>query len=92
MLKTERLTIRKIDIADADFIRTLVNTQGWLKFIGDRKVNDIESAQKFIKTWALDRYKNYDYGPYLILFNEPPIGVNGLFQSSRSRFCLSTRI
>lgn len=48
-LETERLRIRPISRADAAFIFDLVNTEGWLKFIGDRKVFDTTEAEKYIQ-------------------------------------------
>lgn len=80
MLETKRLTLRKILLSDAPFIKQLVNTEGWLEFIGDREVTDIETAQSFIQTWALERYEKYNYGPYLVSLKDEPIGVNGLFK------------
>jgi RimJ/RimL family protein N-acetyltransferase len=34
---------------DADFIAELVNTQGWLEFIGDRNIRTEEDARKYIQ-------------------------------------------
>jgi len=34
---------------DAKFISELVNTEGWLKFIGDRKIHSPEDAQSYIQ-------------------------------------------
>ncbi|MEO0066067.1 MAG: hypothetical protein RI983_1393, partial [Bacteroidota bacterium] len=36
-LKTSRLNIRPINLVDSKFMLELVNTKGWLKYIGDRK-------------------------------------------------------
>lgn len=80
MIETKRLTLRKITLSDASFISTLVNTPGWLQFIGDRKVSDEASAKSFIKSWAITRYNRHGYGPYLLLYQAQPIGVCGLFK------------
>lgn len=48
-IKTTRLTIRPICLSDSEFIFQLVNSEGWLRFIGDRKVNSIEDAGQYIQ-------------------------------------------
>lgn len=80
MLKSERLTLCEITLEDAAFIQKLVNTSGWLKFIGDRNVTNVQEAKTFIKNWALDRYEKLGYGPLLVLLHNEPIGVCGLFK------------
>lgn len=80
MIQTERLLLRKITLEDAPFIQQLVNTETWIKNIGDKDVNDLNSAQQFIQSWALDRYNLHGFGPYLVLLGNEPIGVNGLFK------------
>ena len=36
--RTDRLTIAQFALADTDFIIELVNSPGWLEFIGDRNI------------------------------------------------------
>ena len=45
---TERLSLDILTINDHAFIRELVNTEGWLKFIGDRKIYSDEDAIAYI--------------------------------------------
>ncbi len=47
--KTERLLLRTLTLADAPFIFELVNTAGWIKFIGDRNVHTKEDAERYIQ-------------------------------------------
>ncbi len=47
--KTERLLLRTLTHADAAFIFELVNTAGWIKFIGDRNVHTHEDAERYIQ-------------------------------------------
>lgn len=47
-LETERLVLRLLDESDALFIQELVNSAGWLRFIGDRKVHSREDALAYI--------------------------------------------
>src|SRR5690242_10451129 len=47
-LTSKRLLLTKLSLDDADFIFELVNSPGWLKFIGDRNVKAPEDARMFI--------------------------------------------
>ena len=47
--KTERLLLRSLTLADAPFIFELVNTAGWIQFIGDRNVHNHEDAERYIQ-------------------------------------------
>lgn len=47
--KTERLQLRALTPGDTSFIFELVNTPGWIKFIGDRNVHSHEDADKYIQ-------------------------------------------
>jgi RimJ/RimL family protein N-acetyltransferase len=42
--ETERLLLRPFNTDDAPFILELVNSPGWLQFIGDRNIHSIEDA------------------------------------------------
>ncbi len=46
---TDRLSLDIIDETDYVFVRTLVNTAGWLEFIGDREVHSDEDARHYIQ-------------------------------------------
>ena len=47
--RTERLLLRKLTPVDAAFIFDLVNTDGWIKFIGDRNVKGLQDAANYIQ-------------------------------------------
>jgi RimJ/RimL family protein N-acetyltransferase len=47
-LTSKRLSLTKLSLDDADFIFELVNTAGWLKFIGDRNVKTPDEARLFV--------------------------------------------
>ncbi len=46
---TERLTLSELTLNDTEFIIELVNTEGWLKFIGNRNIKTQEDAVKYIQ-------------------------------------------
>jgi len=49
VLETERLILREFTLADANFIIELVNTPGWLRFIGDRNIKIEEQAKEYLR-------------------------------------------
>lgn len=48
-LTTDRLDLSPLNLRDAVFIKELVNTEGWIKFIGERNVRLIEDSEKYIR-------------------------------------------
>ena len=48
-LETDRLLIRPIAASDSGFILELVNSAGWLQFIGDRNIRNTEDAKNYIR-------------------------------------------
>lgn len=72
-LKTERLNIRPIRLEDNNFIYSLVNSNPWLKFIGDRNIRNNEDAEQYIQK-ILDN-KNYFYSVFEIEETRRPIGI-----------------
>ena len=72
-LATERLFIRPIQLADANFIIALVNTEGWLKFIGDRNIHDQKDAEIYIQK-ILNNPQFY-YSVFELKDNHLPIGI-----------------
>lgn len=80
-LETDRLIIRKYTRDDAAFIFDLLNSEGWLKYIGDRNINTIEDAKCYLENNYLTCYNKQEYGPYLVLLkNGTPIGSAGLYK------------
>lgn len=75
---TARLSLNNLSISDAAFIQELVNTPGWLQFIGNRNVNCEEDAIAYIQK-ILDN-QNVTY--WVARLNESlmPIGVVTLIQ------------
>ena len=67
-LETERLLIRPIEIGDANFMLQLMNTEGWLKYIGDRNVRSINQAIEYIQKFI----SNPDFNYYVISLKNDP--------------------
>ena len=48
-LESERLFLKPLNIADFEFIKSLVNTKGWIEFIGDRNICSDEDSRNYIQ-------------------------------------------
>lgn len=81
-LKTARLTIRPLNTHDGEFIFRLLNTPGWIEFIGDRQIHDISDAQKYIVEKIHKNYEEYGIGLQLVFLEsiQKPIGICGLIK------------
>jgi len=49
-INTKRLYLRPLYKHDSSFILELMNTEGWLRFIGDRNIRSTDDAEKYIAT------------------------------------------
>ena len=72
-IETERLLIRPIKITDTSFILDLLNSDGWLQFIGDRKVENVKDAEKYIQN-ILDNEKFY-YSVFELKESKQKVGI-----------------
>jgi RimJ/RimL family protein N-acetyltransferase len=79
ILETERLILREVEAADADFILDLLNQPSFKKYIGDRGVRTPEQARGYIATRFTDSYQENGFGLYLVELRTDgmPIGVCG---------------
>ena len=80
VLKTNRLIIRHMSVADSAFMLELLNDQSWLRFIGDRGVKTIEDAQNYILNGPVEMYARLGFGFYILEMKESGclIGICGL--------------
>ena len=81
-LETERLTLRRLYIEDAGFILKLLNSPGWLEFIGDRNVKTIAAAEAYILSGPVKSYEENGFGLSLVSLKDGgnPIGACGLLK------------
>ena len=56
---TARLLLNELTVNDAAFIKKLVNTEGWIKFIGERNVKSHEDAVAYIQKIIDNPNTNY---------------------------------
>jgi RimJ/RimL family protein N-acetyltransferase len=78
---TPRTRIGTIGLDDAAFILELLNSPGWLKYIGDRDVHDLATAKNYIQSAFLDIYEKFGFGYYVIRNEDDQrIGVAGFLK------------
>lgn len=70
---TDRLNIRPLVLADKQMVFELLNSQSWIKFIGDRNIKSIEDSENYIK--AIIENKNYHYHVIELMPEQIPIGI-----------------
>lgn len=78
--QTPRLLINHFTEADAPFVLKILNTPGWLQFIGDRNIKTPEAAQQYTKEKLLAGYTKLGFGMYAIRLKDTneTIGMCGL--------------
>jgi len=79
-LTTERLILRRLNVDDAPFILTLLNEPSFLRYIGDKKVRDLDGARQYILNGPVASYDRNGFGLNLVELNESPIGICGLLK------------
>ena len=79
-LETERLVLRRFTLDDAAFLRELVNEPGWLRYIGDRKVQTLDDARGYLERALLAQYVRLGFGFYRVELQADgtPVGLCGL--------------
>jgi [ribosomal protein S5]-alanine N-acetyltransferase len=79
-LTTQRLTIKPTTLADAAFILKLLNSPGWIEFIGDRNVHTVAEAETYLTTRLVGINPTKGCGIYSIFLkeNNTPIGMSSL--------------
>jgi len=82
ILETERLLLRPFNTGDTDFIIRLLNSPGWLQFIGDRNVKTKEDAIRYLVSGPFKSYQTNGFGLGLVALKSSncPIGMCGLIK------------
>ena len=81
-LQTERLLLRPFTIDDAEFILTLLNEPSFLRYIGDKKVRNLDDARQYILNGPVASYERHGFGLCLVELRKShtPIGMCGLLK------------
>lgn len=82
VVETERLTLRRLEIGDAEFILELLNDPSFLRHIGDKGVRTLDDAREYISNGPIASYERFGFGLYLAERKEDrvPIGICGLLK------------
>ena len=82
VLGTERLILREFTVDDAEFIVALLNEPSFLRYIGDKKVRELEDARQYILNGPVASYERNGFGLYLVELRESHtrMGMCGLIQ------------
>jgi len=82
VIETERLLLRQVDPAeDAAFFAVLLNTPGFLKYVGDRNVRTKEEAFDYLNSRVALRSGHPAAGAYTVILKENNLSIGncGLF-------------
>ena len=66
ILETERLRLREFTTDDTQFILELLNSPGWLEFIGDRNIKSVEQAKVYLENGPIKSYRENGFGLSLV--------------------------
>ena len=82
ILETERLRLRTLDQNDAVFYLALVNTPGFIEFIGDRGIRTVEAAAQAIVDGPMAMQARLGHSIYLVedKASGQPLGMSGLIK------------
>jgi RimJ/RimL family protein N-acetyltransferase len=82
ILETERLSLREFTLNDTAFIIELVNTPGWIEFIGDRNIKTTEQAKEYLQNGPLKSYELNGFGLSLVEIksSKKAIGMCGIIK------------
>ena len=82
ILETERLRLREFSVDDTDFIIELLNSPGWIQFIGDRNVKTKEQATGYLLNGPLKSYATHGFGLWLVekRTDLTPLGMCGIIK------------
>jgi RimJ/RimL family protein N-acetyltransferase len=79
--KTNRLTLRELQLADAAFALRLYNEPSFLQHIGDKGVRTLADAEKNLQQGAIASYAQHGYGMWLVENQQgQAIGLCGLIK------------
>jgi RimJ/RimL family protein N-acetyltransferase len=82
ILATQNLRLREFTLDDTAFVIELLNTEGWLKFVGNRHVQTHEQAKAYLENGAMKSYATNGFGLSLVEMkeNNTPIGMCGIIR------------
>ena len=85
VFETNRLSLKKVALSDAEFIYTILNSPTFINYIGDRNVTDLDAARAYIQKAFIASYETNGFGMYKMVLkeNQVPIGLCGIVNRPR---------
>jgi len=82
VVETQRLELRRLRLEDAPFILRLLNEPAFLRYVGDKKVRNLDDARDYLATGPIDSYERNGFGLYLVVekVSGAAIGICGLIR------------
>jgi len=81
ILQTERLMLRQFELSDSKFIIELVNSAGWIEFIGERNIKTEEAAIHYLQNGPMKSYKEKGFGLSMVERKDgTPVGMCGILK------------
>lgn len=82
MIESERLVIKKFQLSDDEFIYRLLNTDAWIKNIGDKNIKTLDDARNYLTTGPIKSYDENGYGGWLVQskLTRESVGLCGFFK------------
>jgi len=75
ILTTDRLLLREFTLLDTAFILELLNSPGWLTFIGDKGVRTVKDAEEYLLTGPMESYRKNGFGLAMVILKETGEGI-----------------
>jgi RimJ/RimL family protein N-acetyltransferase len=82
ILETERLRLRNLSPADAEFMLRLMNEPSYIQNIGDKGVRTLADARSHILNGPVVSYEKFGFGLWLVELKDSrvPVGICGLIK------------
>jgi ribosomal-protein-alanine N-acetyltransferase len=82
VLTSERLALRPFDEGDAGFILELVNDAEWLRYIGDKQVQSLDDARRYLRDGPIAMQARHGHGLCRVerRSDGQPVGMCGLLR------------
>ena len=75
ILTTDRLVLRQFTLSDTAFILELLNSPGWINFIGDRGIRTEKDAEEYLLNGPMKSYQKNGFGLAMIALKESGEGI-----------------
>ncbi len=80
VIATERLTLRHVNLNDAEFMLQLLNEPSFIQNIGDKSVRTLEEARAYIQSGPMASYEKFGFGLLIVEVAGTPAGICGLLK------------